>query len=969
MHLRADSESVSAGLQSQAALWAVSISGDAPIFTLHVDADLDTEVVKQALKAQTYLHSRAVFADLVVFNERSDAGAQDLQHAIERLCDVARNANHADGMPQNIFVLRKDLIEPAIYQAIVAASRAVFDVRDGGLIEQIKRAPSRFASAPLTGHWGDTTLIPRMPKPAAVPDAADEGNGLSFWNGYGGFAQGGREYVVRLSGGQSTPQPWINVVANEHFGFHIAAEGAAFTWSRNSRDYQLTAWTNDMVINRPGEAFYVADLEDGAVMTPYAGLSHRPTARFEARHGLGYSVFTTVQDEIALEAVHTVHLEKPVKLTRMRVHNTGVRTRTLRLYGYAEWILGASPNKTKPFVMSTYHGDVGAVFATNPFGIAYAGRVALFAASETPLGVSASRREFVGRYGTVQQPKAVFSGSLLSGSMEPDGDPAVALSFDITLAAGEQKDICFYMADAGSSDEARSLLSAVRDVEFDEVLTATRNYWNEFTGRLQIETPDAALNHMVNSWLPYQTLGCNIMARTAFYQASGAVNFRQQLQDTLAFLVHSPELARRQILDAGQRQFREGDVQHWWLTETGAGVRTHISDDVVWLAYAIDQYCSATGDRRILDEELHFIEGAALTPGMHDAFYKPEVSQEKASLYEHAALALDLAVKRTGSNGLPLILSGDWTEGMNRIGIEGRGESVWLGWLLAYTLRRFISHAETREDAGRVRRWSDHLNELTKAVETAGWDGEFYRRGYFDDGAALGSKDSLACQIDSTAQSWNILSGEGDPGRGHKSMDAVLERLVDDEGKFIRVFTPPFSNSARDPGLIKAYPPGVRENGGQYSQAAIWSIFALAKMGRGDDAWRLFEMLNPINRALSRESADAYRVEPFVMAADVYSEGDLKGRGGWTWYTGSAAWLYRTATEGILGIYVAEGHLYVKPALPSGWDGYAANLRLAGEVYRIVVSKAAEATGIIVSINDIVLRCAADGYPLVKKSE
>jgi cyclic beta-1,2-glucan synthetase len=470
---------------------------------------------------------------------------------------------------------------------------------------------------------------------------------------------------------------------------------------------------------------------------------------------------------------------------------------------------------------------------------------------------------------------------------------------------------------------------------------------------------------MINTWLPYQTLGCNIMARTAFYQASGAVSFRDQLQDTLAFLVHSPELARRQILDAGQRQFREGDVQHWWLTQSGAGVRTHIADDIVWLAYAVDQYCSTTGDRTILDEELHFIEGATLTPGMHDAFYQPEASVGKVSLYEHAALALDLAIKRTGSNGLPLILSGDWTEGFNRVGIEGRGESVWLGWFLAFTLRRFIGHAEARNDAQRATRWSAHLDALKAALETAGWDGDYYRRGYFDDGAPLGSKEALECQIDSTAQSWNILSGEGDPERGKKAMDAMLDLLVDDTGTSIRLFAPPFTNATRDPGLIRAYPPGVRENGGQYTQGAAWSVMALARMGRGDDAWRLFEMLNPIGHALSRESADVYRVEPYVVAADVYSEGALKGRGGWTWYTNSAGWLYRAAIEGILGIRIIEGRIQIQPALPGSWDRYAIDLNLPEGTYRVEVSKTAE--GYTALINGDVFDMSGEGYLLAKR--
>jgi cyclic beta-1,2-glucan synthetase len=801
-------------------------------------------------------------------------------------------------------------------------------------------------------------------EPAFSASTVEDAGDLDFWNGYGGFARDGREYVVRLHGGQSTPHPWINVISNEHFGFHVAAEGAGFTWSVNSRDYQLTPWTNDMVINRPGEAVYLADLESGKVMTPYAALSRRSTVQFETRHGLGYSIFSSTQDDIAMEMTHTVHRERPVKLMRMRIRNDGKEGRKLRLYGYAEWVLGSNPRRTKPFIMSTHDEGTGSLLASNPYSIDYSTRVAFFAASEAATSVSASRREFIGKFGTIQTPQAVAYGSELSNSVEMDGDPCAALAIDLTLAAGEERDICFYMGDTASQDEARTLISDIRGTDFDEVLQAGRSFWEGFTGRLQISTPDSAMNHMVNAWLPYQSLGCRIMARTAFYQASGAFGFRDQLQDTLAFVTHAPDLARKQILNAAQRQFREGDVQHWWLPETGAGVRTHISDDVVWLAYAVNQYCTVTGDRTLLDEELPFVEGAALMPGIHDAFYQPTVSADKVTVYEHAALALDLAIKRKGSNGLPLILGGDWNDGMNRVGFLGRGESTWLGWFLVSTLKDFLPYAEARGDQDRVERWTRHIPELKKALETAGWDGGYYRRGYFDDGSPLGSSESLECRIDSIAQSWSVISGEGDADHSQKAMGAVLDKLVDPDARIIRLFTPPFSKSNKDPGYIKAYPPGVRENGGQYTHAATWVVLALAEMKRGDDALRCFQMLNPVNHALDRASADVYRVEPYVVAADIYGEGQLTGRGGWTWYTGSAGWLYRVAIEGILGIRVRNGHLYVKPALPSTWDGFAAELDLPNGKYRISVSKTPDDTGYAVTINDQAITHPEEGYSI-----
>jgi cyclic beta-1,2-glucan synthetase len=966
MHMRADAATVISGSQSQSALWPLAISGDFPILTLRINDDIDLEIAKEALSAQEYLRSRGITADLVILNERAASYAQDMQHSLEAMCENLRRLGQSDGLRQHIFAVRKDLMEPSTYQALLAASRVVFHARNGKIVDQITRAPALFASAHSSEQLATTRrVVPLQPlEPAFSAAVVEDAGDLEFWNGYGGFAPDGREYVVRLPGGQSTPHPWINVISNENFGFHVSAEGAAFTWSRNSRDYQLTSWSNDMVINRPGEAIYVADLDSGAVMTPYAALSRRSSDRFEARHGLGYSIFSSVQNDIVLEVTQTVDRHRPVKMTRVRVRNNGATKRRLRLYNYAEWLLGGNPQKTVPFILSSHDAETGTLFATNPYSIDYSGRIAFMGASEVPTSFSASRREFIGRFGTIQAPQAVVSGAALSGSLDLVGDPCAALAFDLTIEGGAERDICFYMGDTDTTEEASALVSDVRKSGYDDLLQANLSFWAGFTGRLQISTPDKAMDNMVNAWLPYQSLGCRIMARTAFYQASGAFGFRDQLQDTLAFLMHAPELARKQILNAASRQFHEGDVQHWWLPGNGAGVRTHISDDVVWLAYAIDQYCSVTGDKALLEEQLAFVEGVALMPGQHDAFYQPTVSADKVTLYEHAALALDLAIKREGSNGLPLILGGDWNDGMNRVGIQGRGESTWLGWFLVSTLTAFIPYAQARGDHDRVENWKKHIPKLKEALETAGWDGGYYRRGYFDDGTPLGSNENFECQIDSIAQSWSVISGEGNSAHSEKAMSAVLERLVDDDAGIIRLFTPPFAKSPKDPGYIKAYPPGVRENGGQYTHAATWVVLALAEMGRGDDAWRCFELLNPINHALDRASSDLYRVEPYVIAADIYGEGPLTGRGGWTWYTGSAGWLYRVAIEGILGIRVKDGHLYVKPALPSKWDGFAANLDLPSGKYRISVSKPSDAVGYVVTINDKAIAHPEEGYPI-----
>ncbi|MCV9966232.1 protein ndvB [Pararhizobium sp. BT-229] len=963
MQLRADIATVQAGLAPQSALWPLAISGDFPIFAVRINDDIDLGIAREALKAQEYLRSRGVTADLVVINERASSYAQDMQHTLDAMCENLR-LRLSDSARQHIFAVRRDIMEPQTWSALLSASRAVFHARNGKISDQISRAESLF-SKPATKK--ERAAVPLLAVVAGDPDAAPaeiNGEGLDFWNGYGGFSGDGREYVTRLRGGEATPQPWINVISNESFGFHVAAEGSAFTWSRNSRDYQLTHWTNDPVINRPGEAIFIKDMESGAVLSPYATLSRRHNVLFETRHGLGYSVFTSVQEDLEIEVTHAVHRKAPVKYWRMRLGNRSSEVRNLKVYGYAEWVLGNNRGKTAPFILSHRDEASGALFASNPYSVDFSGRTAFLAASEMPAGFTASRRDFLGRAGSIYAPKAVLDGTSLSGAIDADGDPCAALVLDMTLNPGEIREFTFYMGDADNAEQALEHLETARSTAFETVIEASNSFWQDFTGVLQVDTPDKAFNNMVNTWLPYQSLGCRILARSAFYQASGAFGFRDQLQDTLAFLVHRPELARAQILNAAARQFPEGDVLHWWLPGNGSGVRTLISDDVVWLGHAVQHYCAVTGTKDILDEQIAFIDGAPLEPGQHDNFFQPLVSERRATLYEHCALALDLAIARKGENGLPLILGGDWNDGMNRVGVEGRGTSVWLGWFLATTLRSFLVIARERGDAVRVSAWEAHLESLSQALETAGWDGDYYRRGYYDDGTPLGSVKSTECRIDSIAQSWSVLSGEGDAGRSVKAMDAVLSELADADHSIIRLFTPPLSGTAQDPGYIKSYPPGVRENGGQYTHAATWVVLALAAQNRAEDAWRAFEMLNPVNHSRDRESADHYRVEPYVVAADIYGDGDLTGRGGWTWYTGSAAWLYRAAVEGILGIRRQGEKLVIRPVLPKGWDGFSATLTIDGKPHDISVTKNAENGEPVVSVNNTVIKNAHEGVLL-----
>jgi cyclic beta-1,2-glucan synthetase len=962
--MRAPSDAIVNGLGKQSALWPMAISGDFPIFALRIGDVADLEIVASALRMQEYLRARGLLVDLVVINEQASSYVQDLQQAIESLCENSRLRGKEHGPRQHIFAVRRDLMDEASYRTLLGVARIVLHTRNGTIFDQIERAEAtELAGRDAAGNTIADAPRPTNPLPSRrVPARSD---GLTGWNGFGGFDRGGRDYVVRLSGDRTTPHPWINVIANGEFGFHSSAEGASFTWSRNSRDFQLTPWSNDPVVNRPGEAIYIHDVNAGRLFAPYACVAREASLVYEARHGQGVSTFSTQRGPLAVELTQIVDPADPVKISRLKIRNGGALPARLKIYAYAEWVLGTNRGRTAPTIVPGRDVLSGALTARNPYSLDYADRVAFLATDGAMDGFTTDRTEFLGVGGTVLRPATAAGGKPLSGAIEAGRDPCAAICREIEIPAGSEVEMLFLMGDAGSPDEVGTLVAHHRSIDFDSRLARNSQAWDDFLGTIQVETPDAALDAMVNRWLPYQSLACRIRARSAFYQASGAFGFRDQLQDTLALLMHDPSLARAQILNAAARQFPEGDVQHWWLPGTGAGVRTMISDDVVWLAYGACSYIAGTGDDAILREAIPFIEGPALEPGQHDAFFTPEPSKLKADLYEHCARALDLAIVRTGESGLPLILGGDWNDGMNRVGEDGRGESVWLGWFLLKALGDFAPIAAARGDAARDEAWQSHAQRLKGALETAGWDGQWYRRGSYDDGTPLGSRDSDECRIDSIAQSWSVLSGHGDPARSHTALDSAMAELVDPQLRIAKLFTPPFSNTEKEPGYIKSYPPGVRENGGQYTHAATWLVIALAESGRADDAYEVFRMLNPATHAEDEAAAEIYRVEPYVVAADVYSVGDKAGRGGWTWYTGSAGWLYRAAVEAILGIRRSGDSLIVNPALPSSWDGFTATLQLDRRSCRIRVVR--EAGGTSAGGRTVALADIADGEEILVK--
>jgi len=926
--MRPASATIIRGAGGPEPLWAQSISGDLPIVLVRIDDVEDLDLARQLLRAQEYWRMKQLAVDLVILNERASSYVQDLQNALETQLRMSQSRPRLGGDQTRggVYILRSDLISEQTRASLFAVARVVLSCQRGSLAVQLDR--HREAS-------GEARPAPQA-LPSAAPPARAPPPDLEFFNGMGGFTAGGREYLTVLGPGQTTPAPWINVVANPQFGFQVAAEGGGFTWSRNSRENQLTPWSNDPVSDRPGEVLYLRDEESGELWGPTAAPIRGPNATYSARHGQGYSRFEHNGHGIATDLLMYVPLTDAIKISRLRIRNVSGDTRHLSLTAYAECVLGSARSTSAPYIVTESDPDTGALLARNPWSAVAGGRIAFADLRGRQTDWTCDRREFIGRHGTLARPAALMGLKPLSKRSGAGLDPCWALQTAIDLEADQEVEIVFLIGEAGNVADARSLITRYRSADLEDLYRQVLAFWDETLGSVQVHTPDRSMDLMLNRWLLYQTLACRIWARSAFYQASGAYGFRDQLQDGMAISGARPALAREHLLRAAGRQFHEGDVQHWWLPHTGQGVRTRISDDRVWLAHAVAQYVAATADRAVLDEAVPFLEGQTLRPEEHDAYFLPVTSDEQATLFEHCARALDESLQ-TGAHGLPLMGTGDWNDGLNRVGELGRGESVWLGWFLHATLQRFAPLAQARAEPGRAALWLSHAEALRRALEREGWDGQWYRRAYYDDGSVLGSATNEECRIDAIAQSWAVLSGAADPEHARIAMDQVDAQLILRERGLALLFTPPFEHTPLDPGYIKGYPPGLRENGGQYTHGALWSVMAFAALGQGTRAAQLFAMLNPVNRTSTRADVHRYKVEPYVAAADVYSVAPHIGRGGWTWYTGSAGWMYRAGLESILGVRVEGARLRLAPCIPAGWPRASVTLRHGSSRYEITI--------------------------------
>jgi cyclic beta-1,2-glucan glucanotransferase len=933
--LRAESGILIKNRRGQPGLWGYSISGDLPIVVLQIGDGANLDLVRQLVQAHAFWRLKGLATDLLIWNEDHSGYRQLLHDQIMGLIVTGTEANIAD-RPGGIFVRPAEQISDEDRILLLTVARAIIADSRGTLAEQLER---------------NDILEPRIPlftptrSRRAESHAAQElpARDLIFFNGLGGFTPDGREYVITTSKERVTPAPWVNVLANPRFGSVVSESGSAYTWSENAHEFRLTPWHNDPVSDPSGEAFYIRDEESGHFWSP-TPLPSRGTEPYVSRHGFGYSVFEHKEDGIRSELWVYVAVDAPVKFWRLLLHNESGRSRRLSATGYLEWVLGDLRPRSMPHLITEIDSDSGAFFARNPYNTELAGRVAFFDVDLPSRSWTGDRREFLGRNGTLRSP-AAMARARLSGKVGAALDPCAAIQTSFELGVGQEREILFRLGAGRDTKDARTLVQRFRgSAAARTALESVWQFWKHSLGAVYVETPDPALNVMANGWLLYQTLACRLWARSGAYQSGGAFGFRDQLQDVMALLHAEPRLMREQLLLCAAHQFPEGDVQHWWHPPVNRGVRTHCSDDFLWLPLVTSRYVLGTGDTGVLDEPVSFIEGRPLDVKADSYYDLPTPSAQKASLYEHCVRAI-LRGLSFGEHGLPLMGSGDWNDGMNLVGIGGKGESVWLGFFLCEVLRQFTAVARIHADVPFAERCEEEADVLRQNIEQHGWDGDWYRRAYFDDGSPLGSASNAECQIDSIAQSWAVLAGAGEAGRSHRSMDAVDRRLVRREHALIQLLDPPFDRSELNPGYIKGYVPGVRENGGQYTHAAVWAAMAFAALGDSSRAWELFDLINPVNHAKTPEKTAIYRVEPYVVAADVYSLAPHTGRGGWTWYTGSAGWLYRLIVESLLGLRLEVDRLRFAPCLRADWKAFKVHYRYRETFYHIAVAQTRTADG------------------------
>ena len=908
-------------------LWSYGISGDIPMVLLRISDAENIEIVRQLIRAHSYWRMKGLTVDLVILHDDVSVYRDSLEGRISGMISSGIEAQMLE-KHGGIFVRNLDQIPQDDRVLLRASARIVLDDEKGTLAQQLAQ---RGVFEPAVPALEPTRTAPDAASPP-LPDRE-----LIFPNGYGGFTCDGHEYVITLQSGQMTPAPWVNVIANPHFGTVVSESGSAYSWAENAHEFRLTPWNNDPVQDTAGEALYIRDEQTGRFWSP-TPLPARGKTPYVIRHGFGYTVFEHTEDGIISELWVYVAMDASVKFSVLKLRNVSGRPRRISLTGFCEWVLSDLKHKSLLHVRTEVDIKTGALLVRNFDNTEFPDRIVFLDVNDPARTVTGDRKEFIGRNGSLSEP-AALKRQHLSGSVGAGLDPCGAMQVMIDLQDGQERETTFRLGVGRGPQDVQNLIHRYRQPgAARNALEGVWSYWNRTLGAVNVDTPDPAVNVMANGWLLYQTLSCRLWGRTGFYQSGGAYGFRDQLQDSMALVHAEPALTREHLLRAAARQFQEGDVQHWWHPPSGRGVRTHFSDDYLWLPHVTCRYVESVADTGVLDEMVPFLEARAVKPDEEAYYDLPNHADESGTLYEHCVRSIEYGLK-FGKNGLPLMGCGDWNDGMNLVGKDGRGESVWLAFFLYDVLMRFAPLASARQDDAFAERCISQAQELQRNIEKNAWDGEWYRRAYFDNGEPLGSRSNEECQIDSLPQSWSIISGAGEPSRSLQAMESVDRRLVRREDGLVQLFDPPFDKSPLNPGYIKSYIPGVRENGGQYTHAAIWTAMAFAKMGDNKRAWEIFTLLNPVRHGGTPEQIATYKAEPYVVAADVYAVAPHTGRGGWSWYTGSASWFYRLLVETLLGVHLEGDQLRLDPRLPESWKSYKIHYRYRQTVYHITISR------------------------------
>ncbi|RYF44282.1 MAG: hypothetical protein EOO25_00100 [Comamonadaceae bacterium] len=909
-------------LLDQRQLWRFGLSGDKPIVLVRIHASSGLALVDALLRAQPLWSFGGLAVDVVIVNSEVNSYLMPLQRDILALRDRMRQQSE-NSFPRNDaggFFLLRDHEMAASEKAVLAGLARFIFVADGRPLEQ-QLAALQGATGLRRRAVPASLPVPSaaLADPSAAPVAASQPP-------VGEFDAASGEFRFTVDSRHRPPRPWVNVIANPAFGFQVSEAGAGYTWAVNSRLHQLTPWSNDPLQDPAGEHYLLQDAGTQKLLALTPSTESGTTLPYGVRHGQGYTVFSCRHGDLAVDTTFFADRSDAVKVVLVSLHNQGSAPRELRALAMLEWQMGGARQERR-----TVHGwkapNQPTVLAQQRESRAGFGGSSAFLSLvgvPDPLQWTCDRSEFFDVAGRLVLPEVL---SQQSGNA---ADPCAALSGAFTVEAGQQITIGFLLGHAPDAAQAEQLARTWQDRDLAQALDGVRQYWNGLLGKVEVRTPDPLFDALANRWLLYQTLTSRLWSKAGFYQAGGAFGFRDQLQDAMAFALIDARRLRDQIVLNASRQFPEGDVQHWWHAPGGEGVRTHFSDDLLWLPYACAHYLETTGDATLLDEDVPFIDGAAIPEGAEDAYYAPQTSTQSASVFEHGARAIDRSLP-TGAHGLPLMGTGDWNDGMNRVGHEGKGESVWLGWFLCAVVEKYAPLAQARGEGERAQKWLDARAGWISALHSQGWDGAWFRRAFFDNGAPLGSSQNDECRIDLIAQAWSVLSGASSDTYTVPAMQALNEQLVDEEAGLLRLLAPPLQNSVNNPGYIQAYPPGVRENGGQYSHAGVWALMAQAQTGDTEAAWKSFQALSPAHRSQHAVRGPAYELEPYVMAGDVYGSPPYVGRGGWSWYTGSAAWLHRASIETLLGLSVRQGMLSLSPRVPAHWPSFEITLRLDGD--------------------------------------